>query len=412
MFEWIKRKAIELTDFVNRQYDPFEEFTRPAQNKSGKPLEVKCQEFEKNMDENFILPTGIWNYKKMGDGGIDMGDQCIWHGIYTAMWAFRRNVLGDGTNGEPLLRLYYSVKAMEKHYRQTNDGKYGYLIRGIGNDGQFQEDASNDSLTGHLAGLYFAHKYGDEDVKQQCRKMILTLGRSVLDHKHCLINADRKETTHGRLINGILTDPLRASECMALYLTAWHITGKGEFFTAYNDLFKKYRGIVEFPKVRLLWWDTRYDSHRAMLHLVMLYELSEDNDLESDLYLKGIQRIYEMERKSGNVWIMYLYGRNFKMSMPDRMVCAKVLSEFELEEKFNVVERINSNNPDIKKVKWGNETLATQPLPRWKSGSQDFYWQRNLYNLDQWQGIKTPQFYHNGADFLICYYLGKMQGYF
>lgn len=401
----IKRIGIFITDKVNTVYDPFDDFTRSMQEKQPELLIDKARKFEVDMLQRFTLMDGrIMNYKVTINGPLDLGDQAIWHGIYTAMWAIRFSI---SQSTDDLLVLRRCMQGLHLHQMVgVDDKRVRQLIRGVGPDGKWQEDASNDSLTGHLAGIYFAWLYGDVEIQNESLVLIKGIADELLANNYSLINRNGQPTQYGKLIDGILTDPLRLTLCLAVLKVAARITGEAKYQEQYSLLLNRYQSFVAYPKVKLLWWETQYDTHRSALQLSILADLETDASVKS-LYVTGLQRIWNMVHKSGNAWVGYLCARHIPMSDTDQSWCKKMLKEFTLEDKNTVIEKKNSNRKDIKMVQWGNELMATQPLPRWQVGSQDFFWQRNLYAVDNWIGVTTPPFIHNGGDFLVAYWLGR-----
>src|SRR5260221_10074982 len=80
-----------LSDGVNWAYDPFKEFTRPDQVKYPEKLSEKEAKFSTDM-ERFCWPARcVYLYTLPGNSG----DQCLHHGIYTAMMACKYAVLKD-----------------------------------------------------------------------------------------------------------------------------------------------------------------------------------------------------------------------------------------------------------------------------------------------------------------------------
>jgi hypothetical protein len=398
--------GIQAADFINDKIDPFEEFTRPACVKYPETLAVKAAKFEKDMERFAIFDGQIYSYNLPVSGrieDIDIGDQCIWHGIYTAMWALK---FGAGEEpADTTMKLYSCLNGMKKLLVKQR------LLRGVSPAGPVRDDPSNDSLTGYLAGLYFAWTYGPNILKDKVGDLALNLASGLRSNNYDLVDASGKVTPHGALLNGDLTDPLRLTEVLAL-MKIKEMCGY-KLDSLYDELVYKFRSILMYPKVNLLWWDTVYDTHRAAIHLHILTALEKNLDLKL-VYAGGLDRLYNKVRKSGNVWAMYLCMPTSQASTEkldfDRNVCKKVLSEFTLEDKNLVVEKLNHDAPEAK-LKWGSELFFKQPYPRWKSGSQDFFWQRNLYAVDNWSGVKTPYVIYNGGDYLIAYWLGRLKGF-
>jgi len=98
------------------------------------------------------------------------------------------------------------------------------------------------------------------------------------------------------------------------------------------------------------------------------------------------------------------------MDPTDWQGCLIRLAEMEVEEKSNVQERKNSideafwKEHGVKFFQYGGNLRASQPLPLWKIGSQDFFWQRCQYSVDDWIGGNPGGQWHNGLDFLVCYW--------
>jgi hypothetical protein len=94
----------------------------------------------------------------------------------------------------------------------------------------------------------------------------------------------------------------------------------------------------------------------------------------------------------------------------DLRECLIRLAEMEPAQKAYVQQRINSTDAAFWKERGvrffdrGGHLRSSQPLPLWKMGSQDFFWQRCQYSVDDWIGLTEGQFEHNGVDFLVAYW--------
>jgi hypothetical protein len=411
LISFLKSVAIKATDVVNRAYDPFDEFRRPEERRTQDTLKQKAEAFEADLVANFRLPNGVWTYHRYADGHVDTGDQALWHGIITAMFAFKYAVTkapGD------LQLLGDSLAAASNHQRGTPPR----LIRGV--DGEkFQDDASNDSLTGHFAGIYFAWKYGDTNVRALAARLGGNIAADITSQGDWSIHKqDGTPTSFGKLIDGVLTDPLRLTLCLAILKWAAQAVSPA-YESAYEKLWRKYGTMVCYPKVKLFWWEKKYDSHRAAIHLSILADLERYENWKAT-YVDGLRRVWRIERKSGNAWIAFLVERHAQIPYGDLQASLKWLREFEVNERGPVVERINSvdevywNARGVKFFLWppkpfkDGKLRASQPLPPWRLGSQDFFPQRDLFSVDNWIGEKSPWSWHSGADFLACFWLGRL----
>jgi len=417
--ESIKAAAISAADLVNKVYDPFDDFTRPTPPKESKKLSALEHEFYVDLVGAFWgcggrvvlhripLPVGTQ---------IDLGDQAIWHGVYTAMLALRYYVNGGGN--ELSDAVSNAVLGLKLHQTAHGEAK-PRLIRGVSDDlKQWQDDASNDSATGHVLGIYFAWKFGPAGLRTMLAELATGLAREILTNRHALVRADGTPTTYGALEQGWKTDPLRITLALAIYGVA-SMLGRGDthpFMQAYRVLFARYKSILAYPKVKLLWKENQNDTHRAAIHLAILADLTF-GQLDREIYKNGLVRLRRMTAKQGNVWVNALcaFGRRLRYS-EDRSVALKVLSEFTLTDKQFNNGRENYPIPmpyavmGVRAVKWGDKYMASQPLPRYAVRPQDFFWQRNLYSLDLGSTGANADSRLNGGDYMAAYWLSRLTG--
>lgn len=432
----VKVGGLKLTDVLNKVYDPFDEFSRPYDPRYEELLSVKSQRFVNDMTENFAHMDGrIWNYKRQLDGWIDTGDQCLWHGVYTAMWAMKYGVTKDpddlerlrlciaGLNlhqtahGEPVRRLIRGVKPVTAQYDAKPeswwDGPQLFLKR---NGYVIEDSASNDSGGGHILGIYFAWLYGDTDIKQKAAELAKGFANELINHDYSIVLPDGTATEFGKLLNGWKTDPIRLLLCLAVLKVASKITGDSIYEQHYRTVEKEYNkfGYVKYAKAKLFAWDTVADTHRAAFLQSVLADIEEDPEICAT-YMDGLWRTWHIMHKTMNVWVAFLYARFFKLTPKELADCKTMIKEFAVEDKSNI-EKINSineiywKNRGIKFFKQKGTLRASQPLPAWNMGAQDFKWQRHPYSVDDYIGNKTPGIFYNGGDFLICYFLGRLLG--
>lgn len=389
----LKVAAIKAADFVNAHHDPFEPFTRPAQPKFPETLATKAALFEKDLADFAIRGGTIYQYRIPIPVGspLDLGDQALHHGLATAMWAFK---------GDYEKIAFFLVGLRDQ---QPN----GRLIRGIDEKGNTMEDASNDQATGHLLGLWAAWFYGNPAQRIMASTLTDIWTSNVLANGHALVNPDGKPTTYGALIQGWRTDPLRLTLCLAIYCVAYAMTGNTKYRTAYQEIGTKYLDLIPYPKVKFLWWDTNYDTHRAAIHLMLLAKHGPFSIEARD----GLLRLRFLVSKEGNIWINALCAMGLEeKTLDDREMALKVLSEFTLADKQYNTGKVNSDDANVEKTIWNDEWVSRQPLPRWRVSAQDNFWTRNLYAIDfRNQGDPADSRY-NGMDFLTAYYLCRKLG--
>jgi len=419
LIESIKAVAIRGADALNKLNDPFPPFDRPALPKEPKKLSDLELEFYQDLVGSFWgcdgqvllhripLPTG---------SPLDTGDQAIWHGVYSAMLALRyRLMYVADKNSTTYDDLVQSVKGMQLH--QTIHGELKpRLIRGVADDLKtWQDDASNDSATGHLLGIYATWKWGPPTLQPVCAQLLGGLALELLEHNHSLVGPNGAPTTYGALEQGWKTDPLRISLALAIYAAGATVCRSGAFAKAYSDLFKKYGTLACYPKVKLWWLDNANDTHRAAIHLAILADTT--TGAPHDSYRAGLRRVQDMALKDGNVWVLALCAFALQEHHPDiRPLTLKVLSEFTLADKQFNPGRDNYaslhpiNGWQYKPVLWNGKYMANQPLPRWAVRAQDFFWQRNLRSLDVGSSGAQADSRLNGGDFLAAYWLARSAG--
>lgn len=410
----IKASGLSFAGRITDKYEPFDDFTRPAMPKNNETLEQKEEKFWDQMMRNFIINDDtVINYRIPMPHGTpwDVGDQCIWHGVYTAMVCFKF----EFTKDQALVPLLENlIQGMWEHQHFHKEAK-GRLIRGYRTtDGHWEDDCSNDSAAGHLLGLWACLTYGPSTVKEKARLLAVSLADELIENDYQLINADGSHTKHGVLIDGFKTDPLRLTLTLAILNLA-------ECHKEIDDLWCKYGAMVPYAKARFLGWQKFPDDHRAALQLMILVSSKEViPHYRWQACLRGLRKMRKIGLKSGNAWVLALCGMVLGESRKDpidKEIWQKVLSEYTLEDKEPAVERINSSDWEIWEsrgitmTRWGSETVSSQPLPTYLRGSQDFFFQRHPWTIDDWKGAHQPHTLHNGGDFLAAYWLGKLVGW-
>lgn len=369
----IKVGVIWLCDFINLCWDPFRQAVLPVITSDLSVLEEKLftnLQTNNTVDGKFMYQTPM---------PADAGDYALFQGLYLAMLAFKK---ADTSAAFAALQTLFVDSA---------------LIRGIQNDGTLNDTTSNDSATGVLFGLWA--------IKDTT--VIKRWANNIVSHNYALVDLHGVPTRYGQLEQGWKTDPLRITLLLAILALAGR-----DFEYHYEKLYKKYRPILRYPKVKLLWWDTDYDTHRAAIHLRILWELTRDT-----VYQDGLRRIHRIMRKSNNAWVEALCApaverKDVNLSMLYTFTYADRIKGAVQSINSGAVESVNwpPNLPSWLSFLGTKKRRAKETLPMNKRGSQDFFWQRNMFSLDEWVGLTEPYVWHSGLDFLICYHLAKWQG--
>ena len=356
-----------VVDLINRIFTPFEPFTRPVQPKYPESLETKEAKFYTQLQD--FWQGNILNYRSPIQ---DAGDQCLHHGLYTTMLVLKSILTKDNTD---------ATRAISG---LSNFHINGLLVRGIQADGTVTQDVSNDQLSGHLLALYYAWKYIDPVTGS---KLIDEIANELLTHNNSLVNLDGSVTTYGKLINGLITDPLSLTLCLAVYRLGYQATGKTEYLNAYNDLYNRYHWRIPYADFGFLWMGQTSVPLRAAIHYHILFNLDPQI-----VYDKGMRRLGRIEYNSGSPVLTFL--------CPDMNVegAMKHLQEYTLEDKQLSVTHVNSDK--VETVKWGNTLRVKQPLPRYMVRSEEFFDCRMWWSCDD---VGTGEL-HNGGDFLLGYW--------
>jgi len=382
---YLKVGAIWITDIVNKLYDPFE--LPPTHDPVSYPPTLESL-FYADLEARFMQPSGEFWYQIPRPA--DAGDTALFQGLATGMKILKN---ADVSKQIDFINTLFIN---------------GTLIRGYDNTGKPNDTTSNDSATGLLFFFYCALRWGTDDVRAKAGALLRTWANSLRAHNWALVDLQGNPTAYGALEDGVLTDPLRMTLLLGILAVARAYDQS--FGQDYADLYNTYRPILAYPKVKLLWWDTVYDTHRAAIHTHILYWMTKD-----EVYKRALQRIWRITEKEQNAWTYTLCS--IALDNPDGSLVRRILSTFDFNRRqLGNVESINNG---VLTVNWPpalpfNLTTPIErcryALPFYRRGSQEFFWQRNLFSLDEWVGNKTADTYHSGLDFLICGWLANRLG--
>lgn len=411
MLGFIAKIAFALIDYVNAKLDPYDDFTRiflpPDPNKS---LKEKSTDLSLNLLENFRLTNGLFMYNRARPGEEpDFGDQAVHHGLAAAALGFGHQA---GDVSPDLVRQAAGAIGL-----LFQDGR---LIRGRDprDDTKFADDASNDSASGILAGIYFSAKYGGAPAGVAGIDNIRALADELIANDYALIGADGKPTTYGKLINGLLTDPSRSSIAIAILRTAHVMTGDPKYRKPFEDLYGRYGTLLRFAEFKFLDYTKTYEAHRAAIHLHILADLAMGDAELAERCAEGLQRIWKLHRKTRDPWIAALVNRFWRIPDAEMRDVVHRLHEYPPAGKPPPRETINSdpmltkywNDRGVKFLTVKGDVRASQPLPYHRLPTQDFWPQRHPFMCDGFAGAADDFVRHNPVDFLAPYYLLRVQG--
>ncbi len=429
----IKVGAAKVADLYSMQANPWEPLDRQSLPLTLRPL--KDREAECWLDlQSFWFFNEIVAHRIPQDRVpplLDTGDQATWQGIYTAMLAFKYT----RAKSDNLAQLIANaLNGMYQHQWFHGEGK-ARLIRGYDrrNNNSWQDDASNDTLTGHVAGLYFVLRYGPVELKGKALQLLSGIASELIDNNLCMIKADKTPTTYGVLVDGALTDPMRMTLLLAVLTIAKNYGLHGLAAKACDEVYGRYAAMIPYPKMVLGTLENWNDDHRAAIHLTIL-AMEDKRQRTQELAHAGLVRLWNITRERGNIWVNALIALGLGDAMPPAMrgdmagKARMILGEFELKSKQWDTEvnwtgtlsgTVWSGAPvhSVTNGSWTPRIItisgtprARQPLPSWACGKQDFIWQRHRYSCQDWIGQTAPTQRFNGGDFLAAYHLSVMTG--
>lgn len=414
MINFLKAKAFALVDKIDALAAGYEDFTRPPFPKSTLSLHEKVALFETDLFENMVSDDGrqVYYERPLNGSHAPVGDLAIWQGYAVAYAALKYAVTKnpddfpkawlDGLHdlmvphgdGFRLVRGYYDENPEDLMHRTS--GLSDSTPQRI-----YFDDASNDSATGILVGCYFASRLGPPAVRASAYALLKKLILELVANDYCLIGANGKPTTYGRLADGLKADGLRMSLLLAILAA-----GPYPILPNYEYLLRKYRALIPYAKMRFWWINSWSDTHRAAVHLAILRKCSGGAVPEA---LEGLRRLWALERKTGNTWIAYLSAWVLgDLSPHDAHNAKTLLHEFDVDaQKFN--DRVDWTEsgpwPGYRRIVRNGKWQASQPVPVHLKGSDDFRWSRNPYSLTSGTAPRSSR--HGGLGFLLPYWFGR-----
>lgn len=429
LISYFKTIGLATADAYTRAANPYDPFDRPALPKSLRTLrqrEAECwSDFQRNFwffDELIVsrIPLGV------SPPRLDLGDQALWHGIYTAMLAMKYALSVDGEERIRLTSLIGKALAgMARHQDFHREG-VPRLIRGYDrNSGRWEDDASNDTLTGHFAGLYFVHRYGPTVLKGDVEGLLSGIVQELVNHDLWLVNHDGSPTPYGKLIDGARTDPLRMTLALAIMTVGENLDLNAAARVLCHEIYTDYGRLIPYAKASMgALADNWNDDHRAALHLCIL-GIEDHSPRMREHLRRAVRRHWDLYGRRANPWVNALLCLCLDLDMPDdiRREMAQqnmtILSEFELNDAMfdRPVDARDATIRSIHSQVWKPEITmvdghprSTQPLPLWAMGAQDFPWQRHRYSVLDWTDSARPSQRFNGGAYLCAYWASRLTG--
>jgi hypothetical protein len=306
-------------------------------------------------------------------------------------------------DGEPVLRS--DPERGEWHRFTLPDGR----------SGQWKGDTSSDEIVGHVYGLSIYHDLvadGEDKVA-----IAATLGRiadHIIDHGYYLIDLDGHPTTWGIWAPPDLNGDLRrmgdrglnALEILALLRAAHHITGEERFLAHYRTLIARHGYALNVISQRhnTPGHVNHSDDELAFLSYYPLLRYEDDPALRA-LYLRGLERAWQLERAEHCPLWNWIYGALTGRPC-DTDAAIEALAEIPLDLIFYPVDQtgrldvVERPYPDRHRRPQAMGLLSWLERPLMK-------WNGNPYNLRGGDGLSEEA----GTFWLLAYWMGRYYGF-
>lgn len=419
LVDWIKAGAITIGVATTTIFQPYDYLNRPVNINDPRPLSVKAQVFDEDLQARHITSENIFLYELP----VNLGDMCIWNGVHVAYRAIRYGYTHDPQDLANLKKYMVSLEEL-----QTLPGtKQTILLRGRcplaeynGSNGGYrqvhqndteiwQEDSSGDSFAGQVYGMAMAYKYGDQEVKDYIGVLARDLYLWMKSNGYNLKNADGSITKFSATGPGVMSSPMTISTYLVLtkilelqypndaevgheYHT-WAITWNQIHVAAHN--MPSFFFVKIYPGV-----------NQAKMDLHALLEL-ETNQKYNAHYIAALKRGWYYMGDDGDSFFTFLMMRFAPKSVRDRQKPwgVNTLKEFSVDQKENAASVDLTSDTSIRHVNWGGPRAA-QPYPTWQQPAEDYKWQRDPHLLSDNVGCEPNCKHFSGLDFLIAYYIG------
>ena len=396
-----------LADSLNVRFDPFDEFTRPADINDTRPLSEKADDWDRDLRARFLFGHNGEFYANQWPN--DLGDNAIWQGV----WLFHECLKGHGGQIDRALtgleRMVYSspkarlARGVDRWPDRVSvvDPSRTYFQRG---DYVWTQQVSESSLLGLVFGCWAVmHLDPGPAFSSRAKRLIATMATTLINDGYRLLDDDDRPAKYGDLRPSHLTAPIRLVALGAtLLLASWSDSHrKEEYLKRYHDLVGKHMGSMLHPETHFLWIHPWYQDFLVYISLPVLIRF-ETNLVRRDEWKNALWRQWQKNRKEGNPFYTYMTHHMSKnVSTRDLARARQILEEFSPLAK---VKGRKATTVDYGTFRWGPKFLrggklyAKQPVAPWARPAADFFWQRDPYAIEGYADHD-----YNMLDYLVGY---------
>jgi len=253
----------------------------------------------------------------------------LWTAIYVGAESFQYGATRDPQARELARESVYAMMDLEK--KSTLEGfparalvhKGERVIKSGGEwhdtadgKGEWKADTSSDELDGHyFAFAVYYDLVADEKEKEDLRGTVSRITDHIIEHGYYLVDVDGKPTAWGVFAPEMLNGPwegqrgLNSLEMLSHLKVAYHVTGDEKYQAAYLDLVRNHHYALNiiYQKTTLPGDVNHSDDELAFLSYYPLVKYEDDPDLRA-IYLRSLQRSWEIDRPERNPLWNFIYG--------------------------------------------------------------------------------------------------------
>lgn len=396
------------------------------------PLYEKTASIEERMARRHLTEEGLLAYQVDSRYEEDarptaFADMAIWTGCYLAAEAFRYKATGEK---EALARIEKLASAIDLLVNAS--AKPGLLARAVREKGSFPlepewhpspydpkllwlGDVSTDQVDGVLFGAGAAYDaVEDPTIKQMISGWVEAIVDNILNAGMIIEDVDGKQTKHGDLTCGLLSENLNCLIALSGLKVAHHLTGEIRFERAYHELVRK--GYAKKAvSARDPWWEAftgvnHSDNNLAFLAYYNLIRYERDETL-LDIYHRSLRRAWSVVRHDRNPFFTYLYHAIAPPSTKEIAALDEAMDTL-IRYPLDPMQRDVAHEKDVSCVSFfrdgSDRRQACSPLPIDRRSPGPMEWNENPSRLEF--SDFGPQVY-SGLDYLLAYWLGRAHGF-